>query len=151
MIINSPKFVIPTKKTLNWKIELLPISEVVYLFDLSGWTWRNDFKISRETDTRKKTYLITLEGGYYTVLWAWAIVTKVKVLNKGEMKSCPIEKTKIGDTIVLYKYGNSNIETRKIINIENPIVDHYAWLHYTIRSETKGAFLIYDNIIINWK
>lgn len=150
MIINSPKFVIPTKKTLNWKIELLPISEVVYLFDLSSLTWRNDFKISRETDTRKKTYLITLEGGYYTVLWAWAIVTKV-VSNKGEMKSCPIEKTKIGDTIVLYKQGNSNIETRKIINIENPIVDHYAWLHYTIKSDKKGAFLIYDNIIINWK
>ena len=146
MIINSPKFVIPTKKTLNWKIELLPISEVVYLFDLSGLTWRNDFKISRETDTRKKTYLITLEGGYYTVLWAWAIVTRV--LNKGEMKSCPIEKTKIGDTIVLYKQGNSNIETRKIINIENPIVDHYAWLHYTIKSEIKGDFLIYDNLII---
>ena len=149
MIINSPKFVIPTKKTLNWKIELLPISEVVYLFDLSGWTWRNDFKISRETDTRKKTYLITLEGGYYTVLWAWAIVTKVS--NKGEMKSCPIEKTKIGDTIVLYKEGNSNIETRKIINIENPIVDHYAWLHYNIKSDNKWAFLIYDNLIINWK
>lgn len=149
MIINSPKFVIPTKKTLNWKIELLPISEVVYLFDLSGWTWRNDFKISRETDTRKKTYLITLEGGYYTVLWAWAIVTKP--LNNGEMKSCPIEKTKIGDTIVLYKQGNSNIETRRIINIENPIVDHYAWLHYTIKSDKKWAFLIYDNLIINWK
>ena len=149
MIINSPKFVIPTKKTLNWKIELLPISEVVYLFDLSGWTWRNDFKISRETDTRKKTYLITLEGGYYTVLWAWAIVTKVS--NKGEMKSCPIEKTKIWDNIVLYKEGNSNIETRKIINIENPIVDHYAWLHYTIKSEIKGDFLIYDNLIISSK
>lgn len=149
MIINSPKFVIPTKKTLNWKIELLPISEVVYLFDLSGWTWRNDFKISREIDTRKKTYLITLEGGYYTVLWAWAIVTKVS--NKVEMKSCSIEKTKIGDTIVLYKQGNSNIETRKIINIENPIVDHYAWLHYNIKSDKKWAFLIYDNLIINWK
>ena len=149
MIINSPKFVIPTKKTLNWKIELLPISEVVYLFDLSSLTWRNDFKISRETDTRKKTYLITLEGGYYTVLWAWAIVTKP--LNKGEMKSCPIEKTKIGDTIVLYKQGNSNMETRRIINIENPIVDHYAWLHYTIKSDKKWAFLIYDNLIINWK
>lgn len=150
MIINSPKFVIPTKKTLNWKIELLPISEVVYLFDLSGWTWRNDFEISRETDTRKKTYLITLEGGYYTVLWAWAILKKVSN-NKWEMKSCPIEKTKIGDTIVLYKQGNSNIETRKIINIENPIVDHYAWLHYTIKSKIKGDFLIYDNLIISWK
>lgn len=150
MIINSPKFVIPTKKTLNWKIELLPISEVVYLFDLSGWTWRNDFEISRETDTRKKTYLITLDGGYYTVLWAWAILKKVSN-NKWEMKSCQIEKTKIGDTIVLYKQGNSNIETRKIINIENPIVDHYAWLHYTIKSDKKWAFLIYDNIIINWK
>jgi len=42
------------------------------------------------------------------------------------MESCPIEKIKIGDTIVLYKQGNSNTETRKIINIENPIVDHYA-------------------------
>ena len=150
MIINSPKFVIPTKKTLNWKIELLPISEVVYLFDLSGLTWRNDFEISRETDTRKKTYLITLEGGYYTVLWAWAILKKVSN-NKWEMKSCPIEKIKIGDTIVLYKQGNSNTETRKIINIENPIVDHYAWLHYNIKSDKKGAFLIYDNLVISSK
>lgn len=77
--------------------------------------------------------------------------TKKVSNNKWEMKSCSIEKTKIGDTIVLYKQGNSNIETRKIINIENPIVDHYAWLHYTIKSKIKGDFLIYDILIISSK
>ena len=52
---------------------------------------------------------------------------------------------------VVHKQGNSNTETRKIINIENPIVDHYAWLHYTIKSKIKGDFLIYDNLIISTK